>query len=103
MTIYEVGGPNIMAERYFLLTKYDQVLYGKEPYWEVPEDRAVVKILDGVRPKKPPSAANFGFTDGLWKVVERCWSEDRDARPNVKDILSQLDYAAWTWGRGQHM
>jgi len=101
MTVYEVCGRNIMAQRYFVLMKYDQVLYGKEPYWDLPENRAVVQIIDGVRPKKPPSAANFGFTDGLWKIVEHCWSEDRDSRPDVKAILSQLNYAACAWGRGQ--
>lgn len=63
----------------------------------------MVKILGGVRPEKPPSAAKFGFTDGLWKVVERCWSEDRDARPDVKAILSQLHYAAWAWGKERPM
>jgi len=103
MTVYEVCGRYVMAERYFLLMKYDQVLYGKVPYWELPEIPAVARILEGVRPKKPPEATNFGFTDGLWKIVERCWSEDRDARPDVKAILSQLNYAAWTWGRGQPM
>ena len=100
MTIYEVCDRVIMAKLRFLM-RCNQVLYGEMPYWGFSENVAMVKILSGVRPKRPPSAAMFGFTDGLWKILERCWSEDRDARPDVQAILSQLNYAARAWGRGR--
>ena len=82
---------------------YDQVLCGNAPYSGLPENVAVDAILNGVRPRKPHSARNLGFTDGLWKIMERCWIADRDARPDVKAILSQLNHAAWTWDRNQSM
>lgn len=79
--------------------KYDQVLYGKVPYSDLSKYAAVAAILDGVRPRKPCSATKFGFTDGLWKVMERCWMAEREARPDLKTVLSQLNHAAWTWSR----
>ena len=50
----------------------------------------MMAILEGVRPKKPENAMDLGFTQALWETVEKCWAEDRSARPDVKDILSCL-------------
>ena len=54
-------------------------------------------ILRGVRPKKPHAADSLGFTDGLWRVVERSWVVDTNARPDVKAILYHLAHAASSW------
>jgi hypothetical protein len=48
----------------------------------------VNEIMEGVRPKKPEGAKRLGFSDELWRTVELCWLEDRNARPRVEDILS---------------
>lgn len=58
---------------------------------------AVHAILEGNRPSKPETAKQLGFSDELWTTVELCWREDRDARPNVEDILSSLTNAAVFW------
>ena len=58
---------------------------------------AVHAITEGVRPNKPEGARQLGFDDELWKIVEMCWREDRDARPNVGDIHSCLNDAAAFW------
>ena len=81
--------------------RYDQVLCGNAPYSGLPENVAVNAILNGVRPRKPHPAINLGFTDGLWRIMERCWMVDRDARPDVKAILSQLNHAAWAWDKNR--
>ena len=47
-------------------------------------------ILKGDRPEKPENAMDLGFTEALWETVEKCWVEDRSARPDVKEILSCL-------------
>ena len=85
----------------FLLMRCGQVLCGNAPYSSLPENVAVNAILDGVRPRKPHLAITLGFTDGLWKIMERCWMVERDARPDVKAIISQLNHAAWTWDRNR--
>ena len=54
----------------------------------------VQEIWKGTRPEKPEDAAGFGFTDGLWEIVEQCWSADRDARPTLEVVLSCLREAA---------
>jgi hypothetical protein len=54
-------------------------------------------ITGGIRPKKPEGAKRLGFSDGLWRTVERCWREDRNARPNIASILSSLSEAKAFW------
>jgi len=75
-----------------------KVLCGHHPYLEIPSDiLTVCAIMEGVRPAKPEGARQLGFNDELWRTVEQCWLEDRDARPNAGDILSSLNDAAEFW------
>jgi len=46
---------------------------------------------------KPERATRLGFSDDLWRTVELCWLEDRNARPGVDYILASLKYAAALW------
>ena len=71
---------------------------GHHPYLEFQSDiLAVNAIVEGIRPKKPEEAKRLGFSDELWRMVELCWLEDRNARPVVEDILSCLNDAATVW------
>jgi len=73
-------------------------LCGHHPYLEIQSDiLAVYAVMEGDRPNKPERAKQLGFNDELWRIVERCWLEDRDARPGVGDILSRLNDAAAFW------
>ena len=56
-------------------------------------------IMRGARPKKPYAADSLGFTDGLWRIVERSWMADIEARPDVKSILYYLNHAASVWNK----
>ena len=74
------------------------MLCGHHPYLEIPSDiLAVHAIVEGVWPKKPEGAERLGLSDELWRTVELCWLEDRNARPGVGDILSCLNGAAASW------
>ena len=53
--------------------------------------------MEGVRPRKPEAAKRLGFSDELWRIVEKCWLEDRNARPGVEDIFSCLNDAVAFW------
>lgn len=54
--------------------------------------------MRGDRPPEPEGADALGFTKALWRVVQRCWL-DAIERPDVKDVLFQLNHATWTWDR----
>ena len=79
---------------------YLQVLSGKPPFWEITNKGAVIyAIMEGVRPEKPEEAESLGFTEGLWEVAQRCWLPNPSARPDVRNVLSHLNHATWSWER----
>jgi G:T/U-mismatch repair DNA glycosylase len=57
----------------------------------------VNEIMEGVRPRKPEGAKHLGFSNELWRTVEQCWLEDRNARPGAEEILSSLNEATAFW------
>lgn len=59
----------------------------------------MIRIMRGDRPGRPEGVEGLGFTKGLWEIIERCWLADASGRPDVKDVLSQLSHAAWSWDR----
>ena len=80
------------------LNVHHQVLCGKAPYAGCTRN-ITLEILVRGRPSKPDAAVTLGFTDELWRIVGRCWLEDRGARPDVKDVLIHLTWAARVWDR----
>ena len=75
-----------------------QVLSGHYPYDEIQSDIMVIRLITGgIRPEEPKEAKWLGFSDELWRTVELCWLEDRNARPVVEDILSSLNEAKVFW------
>ena len=74
------------------------MLCGHHPYVEFQSDiLAVHAIMEGVRPMKPEGARYLGFSDELWRAVELCWLEDRNARLGIGDIVSYLNDATAFW------
>ena len=98
MVVYEVR-PNatVLAFGVIGLT-IRQVLSGNSPYWDINNEGLLMyAIMEGYRPKKPNEAESIGFTDELWKTVQKCWLADASARPDVGAILPHLN--PWSWGR----
>ena len=80
-----------------------QVLCEHRPYVEIESDILVINaITEGDRPKKPDGATRLGFNDELWRIIELCWLEDRNARPRIEDILSCLNDATAFWYMREH-
>jgi len=45
-----------------------------------------MKVIAG---EHPPREA--GFTDDLWKMLERCWASQPTDRPSIEDVLLRLE------------
>ena len=75
-----------------------QVLCGHCPFVEIAsDDLAANGAMDGVRPGKPNQAVRLGFTEDLWRTLEKCWEGDRSKRPGVDEILPHLNGATMDW------
>jgi hypothetical protein len=55
--------------------------------------------MKGDRQQKPEGAEDLGFTERLWEITQRCWAVEAGERPDVKELLRQLNHAAWWWNR----
>ena len=63
---------------------------GKAPYRNSSFGRISEKILQGGRPSRPkhPLAAEWGLNDDMWKLINRCWMEEWEQRPQVGEVLN---------------
>ena len=44
-------------------------------------------IMRGDRPSRPTHPA---FTDGLWALMQHCWSQESHSRPDMSEVLQVL-------------
>jgi len=94
----ESDRPTRQSDCYALGMVIYEVLCGHYPYVELRTNpRIMGAITEGLRPEKPEGATSLGFSDELWRTVELCWLEDRNARPSVANILPCLNDAAVAW------
>ena len=57
----------------------------------------MLRILNGMRPKKPIFVITRGYTEGLWEMTTTCWEKDPTKRPAVDHVLGVLRSAAGQW------
>ena len=57
---------------------------GKAPFYGVLPTTVAVGILSGNRPSRP---THPDVTNDLWRIVERCWDQDPQRRPDVSDVI----------------
>ena len=61
-----------------------QVLTGEVPFSnEKTNWMVVVAVLRGDRPSRPEHPS---FTDGLWRLIQRCWHQDPHLRPEIPEV-----------------
>lgn len=73
------------------LILFSQIFTGEAPFQHLPEDdiRQVV-VIECQRPERPEGreAVDRGLTDILWKLLERCWADNRKLRPKFPEITA---------------
>ncbi|KAJ7126699.1 kinase-like domain-containing protein [Mycena epipterygia] len=64
-----------------------EILIGKVPFFELPNDMAVIfKVVKGHRPSRPELMP----VDGLWILLQHCWEQTSDKRPTIAQIVQRL-------------
>ena len=74
-----------LAYRYFALM---QVLSGQAPFNELKSNYLIVMaVWEG---KRPPRPAHPSCTDGLWRLIQRCWGQDPQLRPEIPEVSQTI-------------
>lgn len=49
-------------------------------------------IIESKRPARPSShlSKTRGLNDGVWDLIEACWSQDPSQRPTAAEVVKQL-------------
>ncbi|KAJ7126731.1 kinase-like domain-containing protein [Mycena epipterygia] len=64
-----------------------EILTGKVPFFELPNDMAVsLKVVGGHRPSRP----ELTLADGLWTLLQDCWEQASNKRPTIAQIVQRL-------------
>jgi serine/threonine protein kinase len=77
----------------FGMTMYE-VVTGVKPFRGKRHPEMFFAVKEGQRPEKPKNAEAIGFENGIWKLVDECWSQDRRQRPSARDVRVRLTFAA---------
>ena len=64
------------------------------PFPEFPDPKVTLMISKGKRPRKPHRFEAEGVTSDVWKVAEKCWHEKPGSRPEMKQVLQNLEKIA---------
>ena len=94
MVVYEVG--RLYSSRWSLIDQ-SQVLTGLQPFYHLRSFSSAFAVVRGERPEKPRDAESLGFSNGLWELVQRCWSESNSDRPTARELHDYLSRASLTW------
>ena len=78
-------------------TYLHQVLTGETPFRGIRTGEVSFNVVRGVRPTKPENASAIGFSDSLWRFIQRCWDGDMKLRPKVAEVVARLETAAADW------
>ena len=82
---------------YPLFTYILQILTGGPPFPGLGIAEMTMNVVQGIRPTKPKNASAIGFSDSLWRFVERCWDGEIGSRPKIAEVVSQLRREAANW------
>ena len=92
---FKNGRPTKESDCYALGMVILEVLNGQVPFQECCNKFVVMqRVVEGERPERPPGP---WFTDGLWGMLERCWSPKPNDRPTVEDVLENLERVSTVW------
>ncbi|KAF8150271.1 kinase-like domain-containing protein, partial [Mycena galopus ATCC 62051] len=89
------GGANSFASDFygFACVCYE-ILTGRVPFYELPNDMAVMfSVVAGEHPSGPPpvwTGLRTSMLDGLWELLQNCWDGQAENRPTAPQIVQRL-------------
>jgi len=86
--------PTTKSDVYSLSMVIVELTTGKPPFHGVTDLNVAITVSKGTRPQKPHYFDAPGITSGVWEVAKRCWHKRPRERPEVRDVLQELNQIA---------
>lgn len=90
---YEVGMIHVERNvtQAYLSIQISQVMTGNVPFFQTRNTFSIpTLVLAGSRPPRPdptdPAHHNYGLSDAIWSLIERCWAQDALLRPTASQL-----------------
>ena len=83
--------PTKESDCYALGITIYEVLSGQIPFAPSKSSVVIRKITSGERPERPQGDDGRYFTDGVWRVVQRCWEHQPRDRIRAEAVLMGLE------------
>ncbi|KAG6830416.1 hypothetical protein H0H87_008199 [Tephrocybe sp. NHM501043] len=73
-----------------------EIFAGQVPFVHIAREAVIIiRVTSGERPAPPsessPSWRVWGLTEGIWTLMQTCWSADPVRRPNISMIIEHLE------------
>ncbi|KAJ7779207.1 hypothetical protein B0H16DRAFT_1405717 [Mycena metata] len=89
--LFQENKKHFASDVYALACVASEILSGKVPFHDAPNDMAVMfKILQGEHPTRPLSCSGTAQLDSLWKLLQHCWHGQAQMRPSAPEIVERL-------------
>ena len=82
---FEKSRPTRSSDCYALGMVIYETISGNLPFHRDTDLAVFAKVLKGERPLR-----GVRFTDGLWTMLELCWTSRLNSRPRIEDVLQCL-------------
>ncbi|KAJ7183441.1 kinase-like domain-containing protein, partial [Mycena filopes] len=65
-------------------------IFTSKPPWGILSEKQIFAFVvqEQTRPERPDE--DFGLTDGIWFIIERCWEQDSRQRPTFQTLVQHL-------------
>jgi len=77
--------------------KICQVLTGEQPFSGFKTTELAARVSSGFRPDKPANAEAIGISESLWKLIQKCWDNERTKRPQIQEVVGGVADSAANW------
>jgi serine/threonine protein kinase len=65
-----------------------QILSGRQPYHYIATDaQVVIELHKGNKPRRPTQSF---VDDGQWELIQWCWTQPPEDRPDVHDVVDRV-------------
>ena len=80
------GQPTIPSDCYALGMVIYETISGNLPFHKYTDIQVSFKVVKGEQPRQGAM-----FTEGLWGMLERCWTIEPNKRPGIEEVLHCLE------------